>query len=83
VSELSLARLRAEPRAGGKCRTASILTVVAGSRSQRPPATSERPANVSLLASGRQENFELRRANEILKAASVFFEGELDPRRPT
>jgi hypothetical protein len=37
---------------------------------------------VSLLASGRQENFELRRANEILKAASVFFEGEFDPRRP-
>ena len=25
---------------------------------------------------------ELRRANEILKAASVFFAGELDPRRP-
>ena len=30
----------------------------------------------------RQENFELRRANEILKAASVFFAGELDPYRP-
>ena len=30
----------------------------------------------------RQENFELRRANEILKAASVFFAGELDPHRP-
>ena len=25
---------------------------------------------------------ELRRANEILKAASIFFAGELDPRRP-
>jgi transposase len=24
----------------------------------------------------------LRRANEILKAASIFFAGELDPRRP-
>jgi transposase len=30
----------------------------------------------------RKENFELRRANEILKAASVFFAGELDPNRP-
>ncbi len=30
----------------------------------------------------RRENHELRRANEILKAASVFFAGELDPRRP-
>jgi transposase len=30
----------------------------------------------------RRENFELRRANEILKAASVFFAGELDPNRP-
>ena len=30
----------------------------------------------------RQENFELRRAHEILKAASVFFAGELDPNRP-
>ena len=30
----------------------------------------------------RRENAELRRANEILKAASVFFAGELDPHRP-
>ncbi len=30
----------------------------------------------------RAEVFELRRANEILKAASVFFAGELDPHRP-
>jgi transposase len=30
----------------------------------------------------RREVFELRRANEILKAASVFFAGELDPTRP-
>jgi transposase len=30
----------------------------------------------------RRENFELRRANEILKAASVFFATELDPHRP-
>jgi transposase len=30
----------------------------------------------------RRENFELRRANEILKAASLFFARELDPDRP-
>jgi len=28
-----------------------------------------------------RENRELRKANEILKAASVFFAGELDPSR--
>ncbi len=30
----------------------------------------------------RKENFELRRANEILKAASLFFATELDADRP-
>ena len=30
----------------------------------------------------RREVFELRRTNEILKAATVFFAGELDPHRP-
>jgi transposase len=30
----------------------------------------------------RRENHDLRRANEILKAASVFFAKELDPNRP-
>ncbi len=30
----------------------------------------------------REENYELRRANEILKSASVFFAKELDPDRP-
>lgn len=30
----------------------------------------------------RRENFDLRRANEILKSASVFFAKELDPDRP-
>ena len=34
------------------------------------------------LARLRGEVKELRRANEILKAASVFFAGELDPHRP-
>jgi transposase len=29
-----------------------------------------------------RENLELRRANEILKAASIFFARELDPRPP-
>jgi len=30
----------------------------------------------------KRENYELRRANEILKAASVFFATELDADRP-
>jgi transposase len=30
----------------------------------------------------RRENYELRRANEILKSASVFFAKELDADRP-
>ncbi len=34
------------------------------------------------LARLRKENFELRRSNEILKSASVFFARELDPDRP-
>ncbi len=41
--------------------------------------TSEEREKIKRL---RQENFELRRANEILKSASVFFAKELDPDRP-
>jgi transposase len=42
------------------------------------PTTAEREEIRKL----RQENFELRRANEILKSASVFFAKELDEDRP-
>jgi transposase len=42
---------------------------------QRPGVTSEESAEIKRL---RRENAELRRANEILKAASVFFAAELD-----
>ena len=41
--------------------------------------TSEEREEIKRL---RQENFELRRATEILKFASVFFAKELDPDRP-
>jgi transposase len=41
------------------------------------PTTSEREEIRQL----RRENFELRRANEILKSASVFFAKELDENR--
>jgi transposase len=45
----------------------------------RPGTTTDEPAEVKRL---RRENAELRRANEILKAASAFFAAELDrPRR--
>jgi transposase len=45
----------------------------------RPGASSEESAELKRL---RREVAELRRANEILKAASAFFARELDPRPP-
>jgi transposase len=42
---------------------------------QRPGPTSQESAELKRL---RRENAELRRANEILKAASAFFAAELD-----
>ena len=44
-------------------------------RGARPGTTSEESAEIKRL---RRENAELRRANAILKAASVFFAAELD-----
>lgn len=46
---------------------------------QRPGTASEESAELKRL---RRENAELRRSNEILKAASAFFARELDPRPP-
>jgi transposase len=45
----------------------------------RPGLTSEERQRLVRLE---RENRELRRANEILKAASAFFARELDPRVP-
>jgi transposase len=42
---------------------------------QRPGVTAEAQAEIKKL---KRENAELRRANEILKAASAFFAAELD-----
>ena len=42
---------------------------------QRPGVTSEKSAEIRRL---KRENAQLRRANEILKAASAFFAAELD-----
>ena len=46
---------------------------------KRPGVTSEEKERIRQLE---WENRELRRANEILKAASAFFARELDPRLP-
>jgi transposase len=46
---------------------------------RRPGITSEQQERIRELE---RENRELRRANEILKAASAFFARELDPRLP-
>jgi transposase len=45
----------------------------------RPGTTTEDKARIAELE---RENRELRRSNEILKAASAFFARELDPRPP-
>lgn len=44
---------------------------------QRPGTTT---ADAARIAELEQQNRELRRANEILRSAAVFFAGELDPR---
>ena len=49
-------------------------------RHERPGATSSERERIRELE---RETRELRRANEILKAASAFFARELDPRLPT
>ena len=46
---------------------------------QRPGTTSEESAEIKRL---KREDAELRRANEILKAASAFFAAELDRPSP-
>ena len=46
---------------------------------QRPGTTSDDKKRIAELE---RENRELRRANEILKAASAYFARELDPRSP-
>jgi transposase len=46
---------------------------------QRPGVTTAEQQRIAELE---RENRELRRANEILKAASAFFARELDPRSP-
>lgn len=45
---------------------------------RRPGATSVELDEIRRL---KRENRDLKEANEILKAASIFFAGELDPRR--
>ena len=52
-----------------------------GDRQRHPPGlTTDERARLKQLE---RENFELRRANEILRSASLFFATELDGRRKT
>jgi transposase len=48
-------------------------------KGERPGVTTKDQQRIAELE---KENRELRRANEILKAASAFFARELDPRLP-
>jgi transposase len=77
---LNQAVLRIAPRVGvvpdtlrGWCKQADI------DAGRRPGTTTDAAAELKAL---RQEVKELRRANEILLAASSFFARELDPRLP-
>ena len=56
-----------------------VRQVEANEGRRKDMLTSEEREEIRKL---RREVFELRRTNEILKAASVFFAGELDPHRP-
>ena len=69
------------PAAGDRHGDAADLGAPGGGRRRRAAGRDARPsASGSPSSSGRVR--ELRRANEILKAASVFFARELDPRPP-
>jgi transposase-like protein len=77
---LNAAVVRIAPRVGvnkdtlrGWCKQVEIDT------GRRPGITSSEAARIKELE---RENRELRRANEILLAASSFFARELDPRLP-
>ena len=65
---------------------ASILRLSATGWRKRKLTAGQRPGTTSddkkRIAELERENRELRRANEILKAASAYFARELDPRLP-
>jgi len=69
VGELALFWVRARTRSYKWVRQAEA------DAGQRPGTTSEESAELKRL---KRENAELRRANEILKAASAFFAAEFD-----
>ena len=78
-------KLAARRARGGNCWTSSPATlrnwIEADERATRPagPDTTDSADDAAELRRLRQENAELRRANEILKTASAFFaQAELD-----
>ena len=60
----------------------SSLPIVVGGKNSHTGRTDFRGSGHERLKALEREVRELRRANEILKAASVFFAKELDPTRP-
>jgi transposase len=74
-----IAQVAADLGMGAETLRRHVRRAQADSGARRDLPTSEEREEVRRL---RRENYELRRASEILKAASVFFATELDADRP-
>ena len=77
-SKRPIARVAADLGVGAEALRKRVRRAEADSGQRTDILTSEEREEIKKL---RKENYELRRANEILKSASVFFAKELDPDR--
>jgi transposase len=73
-----IARVAADLGMGAETLRRHVCQAQADNGDRRDLPTSAEREEIGKL---REENYELRRANEVLKAASVFFAKELDPPR--
>lgn len=78
-SERPIAHIAADLGIGSETLRKRVRRVEADSGARPELLSSSEREEIRRL---RRENYELRRANEILKSASVFFAKELDPDRP-
>ena len=78
-SERPIAHIAADLGIGSETLRKRVRRVEADSGARPELLSSSEREEIRRL---RRENYELRRATEILKSASVFFAKELDPDRP-